>query len=252
MFITRRWLPRRRVRGRYRVRGELLLPSFLRFLEYGILMHLRLDREAVCVLLKKIFDDGLRCERPEVRVYSFPRVIMWGIQADMMLWIKKSFITPPVLSTRFASTTTYQFHELLPSLENLVTYIQQKFCSTGDKECYHRAELILAADSVDMNYDSISHALTVSGYWSQAPGAQGWTETIGKREAGTDQVEVGLLGAEQANDPEEIKMGGLLAAVGNDNELSKFFSPSAFKVPLIDSWFRACTFLIPITTSPAA
>ncbi|OJJ64923.1 hypothetical protein ASPSYDRAFT_138311 [Aspergillus sydowii CBS 593.65] len=160
--------------------------------------------EAVCALLKKIFDDGLRCERPE-----------------------KSFITPPVLSTRFASTTTYQFHELLPSLENLVTYIQQKFCSTGDKECYHRAELILAADSVDMNYDSISHALTVSGYWSQAPGAQGWTETIGKREAGTDQVEVGLLGAEQANDPEEIKMGGLLAAVGNDNELK----PALFSFP---------------------
>lgn len=103
-----------------------------------------------------------------------------------------------------------------------------------------------------MDYDSISHALTVSGYWSEAPGAQGWSETIGAREAGTDQVEVGLLGAEQANDPEEIKMGGLLAAIGKDNELSKFSSPSPFKVPLADSWLRAYTLLIPITASPIA
>lgn len=107
-------------------------------------------------------------------------------------------------------------------------------------------------DSVDIDYDSISHALTVSGYWSEAPGSQGWTETIGTREAGTDQVEVGLLGAEQASDPEEIKMGGLLAAVGKDNELSKFSSTSQFKVLLTHSWFRACTLLIPITTSPVA
>lgn len=55
MFITRQWLPRRRVRGRYRVRGELLLPSFLRFLEYGILMHLRFEQgSGVCIVEEDI------------------------------------------------------------------------------------------------------------------------------------------------------------------------------------------------------
>ncbi|KAL4737516.1 protein pbn1 [Aspergillus similis] len=160
-------------------------------------------REPLCTLLKKVFDDGLRCESPE-----------------------KSFITPPILSKRFASTAAYQFYELLPSLENLVTYIQQKFCGTDDK-CHQRAVSILSADSIDINYDSISHTLTMSGYWSQAPRGQGWTETIEKHEGGTDKVEVGLLGAEQASEPEEIKVGGLLAVVGQDEELK----PTLFSFP---------------------
>ncbi|KAL6239603.1 protein pbn1 [Aspergillus navahoensis] len=161
-------------------------------------------REPLCTLLKKVFDDGLRCESPE-----------------------KSFITPPILSTRFSSTAAYQFHELLPSLENLVTYIQQKFCQTEDDKCHQQAASILAADSVDINYDSISHALTMSGFWSQAPREQGWTEIIEKHKDGTDKVEIGLLGAEQANEPEEIKMGGLLAVVGQDEELK----PTLFSFP---------------------
>ncbi|KAL4883326.1 protein pbn1 [Aspergillus karnatakaensis] len=164
------------------------------------------ESEAVCALLEKIFGDGLGCES-----------------------VEKSFITPPILSTRFASTAAYQFHSLLPSLENLVTYIQQKFCMSRqeNEECYRRAELLLSADSVDINYDSISHALTFSGFWSKAPTADGWSETIRKDEGGTDKVEVGLLGAEQASDPEEIKMGGLLAVVGEDKELK----PTLFSFP---------------------
>ncbi|KAL4909406.1 protein pbn1 [Aspergillus multicolor] len=161
-------------------------------------------REPLCTLLSKVFDDGLRCESPET-----------------------SFITPPILSTRFASTAAYQFHELLPSLENLVTYIQHKFCPTKDEKCPQRAASILSADAVDINYDSISHALTLSGYWSEAPGGQGWTEIIAKHDGGTDKVEIGLLGAEQASEPEEIKMGGLLAVVGEDEELK----PTLFSFP---------------------
>jgi hypothetical protein len=85
--------------------------------------------------------------------------------------------------------------------------------------------LISSADSIDVNYDSISHSLTMSGYWSKAPGgADGWTEVIQKYQGAKGQVEVGLLGAEPANEPEEIKMGGLLAVVGEDTELSMFNS----------------------------
>jgi hypothetical protein len=117
-----------------------------------------------------------------------------------------------------------------------VTYIQQKFCGTDDK-CHQRAASILSADSVDINYDSISHALTMSGFWSQAPGGQGWTETIGKHEGGTDKVEVGLLGAEHANEPEEIKVGGLLAVVGQDEELS-MSSTSSSELAATNLWFK--------------
>ncbi|PTU24788.1 hypothetical protein P175DRAFT_0429428 [Aspergillus ochraceoroseus IBT 24754] len=156
----------------------------------------------LCTLLKKAFDPRLKCENAE-----------------------KSFI----LSTRSAaSTAAYQFYESLPSLDTLVTYLQQEICARDDLACSRHAALLLSADSVDLNYDSISHALTMSGLWSRAPeGAPGWTETIRKHAAGTDKVEVGLLGAEQATDPEEIKMGGLLAVVGEDTELK----PTLFSFP---------------------
>ncbi|KAL4957525.1 PIG-X [Aspergillus filifer] len=172
---------------------------------------------ALCTLLKKLFDDGLDCQSAE-----------------------KSFITPPVLSTRFASTAAYQYHSLLPSLRNLATYIQQNICTgtsaTEEEECHSLANLLLSADSLDINYDSISHAVTVSAFWAEAPGVKygqgqgqgkGWTEIIRKNRGGAEQVEVGLLGAEQANDVEEIKMGGLLGVVGRDEEMK----PTLFSFP---------------------
>ncbi|KAL4801017.1 PIG-X [Aspergillus venezuelensis] len=175
---------------------------------------------ALCTLLRKVFDDGLDCQSAE-----------------------KSFITQPVLSTRFASTAAYQYHSLLPTLTNLAAYIEQKICTgtsataTDEEECDFRTNLLLSADSLDINYDSISHAVTVSAFWAEAPGVdyggqrrgqgKGWTEIIRKNRGGAEQVEVGLLGAEQANDVEEIKMGGLLGVVGRDEEMK----PTLFSFP---------------------
>ncbi|KAL5360364.1 PIG-X [Aspergillus floccosus] len=153
--------------------------------------------ENVCALLKKAFDDGLKCETPET-----------------------SFITPPLLSTRFASTAALQFHSALPSLQNLVTYLQHKACASTDEDCVRRVAELLTADSIDVNYDTISHALTISGYWSRTP-SKGWTEEVRARAAGKDQIEVGLLGTEKAIEPEEIQMGGVLAVVGKEDELSR-------------------------------
>ncbi|KAF7593786.1 protease B nonderepressible form [Aspergillus hancockii] len=159
--------------------------------------------DSVCTLLKRVFDDGLKCTSPE-----------------------ESFITPPVLSTRFASTASFQYYNSLASLDNLVTYIENKICSSSDEQCLRHAASIRSANSVDINYDSISHSLTVLGYWSQSPG-KGWTDEIRKHAAGTDQVEVGLLGTEKATEPEEIKIGGLLGVVGKDDALK----PTLFSFP---------------------
>jgi hypothetical protein len=72
---------------------------------------------------------------------------------------------------------------------------------------------------VDIDYDSISHALTVSGLWTSSPKG-GWTEKLDKPASAADQLEIGILGAEPGLEPEEIKMGGLLAVVGEDKKLS--------------------------------
>lgn len=61
----------------------------------------------------------------------------------------------------------------------------------------------------------------MSTLWASAPSG-GWTEDIQKPASGADQVEFGLLGAEPGIEPQEIKMGGLLAVVGQDKKMSKF------------------------------
>jgi hypothetical protein len=110
-------------------------------------------------------------------------------------------------------------------LNGLVTYIQQKICR-ANTACLEHAASILSADSVDIDYDSISHSFIISGYFSKSPGNRGWTEKIRQREFGWDKVEVGLLELEGATNPEELSMGGLLTVVGEDDKPSMFANPS--------------------------
>ncbi|CAG8205670.1 unnamed protein product [Penicillium nalgiovense] len=140
-----------------------------------------------------------------------------------------SFITPPLRSTQFASSASLQYYTYLPSIQSLVRYIQTTVCdhSRADGlECHTRADALLSADSVDIDYDSVSHALTVSGLWTSPP-MGGWTDQFQKPASAADQIEFGLLGADAGLEPEEIKMGGLLAVVGHDKKLK----PTMFSFP---------------------
>lgn len=112
----------------------------------------------------------------------------------------------------------------MPSLQSLVAFLRRTAChqqQVGGTECHDRADSLLTADSVDIDYDSTSQSLTVAGLWANAP-TGGWSEDILKPTSNADQVEFGLLGAEQDTRPEDIKMGGLLAVVGSDKKLSAF------------------------------
>lgn len=114
-------------------------------------------------------------------------------------------------------------------MDNLIKYIQNTVCdqiSRDSTECHTQADALLSVDSLDIDYDSISHALTMSGFWANPPKG-GWTAQFKKPSSAADQLEFGLLGAEPGLEPEEIKMGGLLAVVGQDKKLSM--------------WLRSCT-----------
>lgn len=147
---------------------------------------------------------------------------LFSFRADLSFH-QISFTTPPILSQRFASTSALQFHSLLPSLADSVTYIQHVICHRDDTDCQSHASSLLSADSVDIDYDSISHSLTFSAFWSKPPeGKDGWTEDIRKHNKGTNEkVEVGLLAAQKAVEPEELSMGGFLTVIGEDKKLSK-------------------------------
>lgn len=185
-------------------------------------------------MLKKIFDEDLKCLLPEVifRESKANDFLLQGpffFRADLS-FRQISFTTSPILSQRFASTSALQFHSLLPSLADLVTYIQQVICNPNDTDCQSHASSLLSADSVDIDYDSISHSLTFSGFWSKPPeGQDGWTEDIRKHNKGTNEkVEVGLLAAQKAVEPEELSMGGFLTVIGEDKKLSKLTPADKF------------------------
>src|SRR4051794_13046301 len=120
--------------------------------------------------------------------------------AAQYLWIsQETFINVPVLSERFSMASSMQYHQLLPSLKDLIAYIQEKICPTGDVDCRTEVGGILSASYVDIDFDTISHALTLSIFWESSP-AGTWSETI-KRRQKSDTVEIGVLNTEKAKDP---------------------------------------------------
>lgn len=123
---------------------------------------------------------------------------------------------------RFASNTATQYYQHLEDLTNLVEYIQQKICSASDKECLSRAATLLYASSVDIDFDTISHALNIVAYWEPQTWELGITNLASK-----NRVEVGILSAETPLQPEELSLAGFLTVVGEDSKPS----PTLFAFP---------------------
>lgn len=145
---------------------------------------------------------------------------------DISLVLQTSFVSQPLLSERFASGASMHYYHTTPSISEFVNYIQETACSgLEDKvSCEASTASLLQADYIDLDFDSISHALILNAYWSKAPDTVGWTEKITKDVNGQDKVEVGVLANERTQDKEELSLGGFLAVVGEDEKLSEFES----------------------------
>lgn len=159
--------------------------------------------DRVCELLHKVFGEDLRCDTP-----------------------RTSFISPSLVSERFAQTASLQYYSLLPSMRRLAAYIQRKICKPSDLTCIHTASLLNLADAVDFDYDSISHALTMTVLWSKQPEViydpigefttfDAWNLDIQSNR--NDKVEVGILSAAPAVEPSDLQLSGFLTVVGEDD-----------------------------------
>ncbi|KAJ5523507.1 hypothetical protein N7513_013051 [Penicillium frequentans] len=162
--------------------------------------------DALCSVLRTAFgvvEDDVICTSPE-----------------------DTFITPPLRATESGIAASLQYHTQLPSLTSLVDFLVKSACA-GDGPCTaHDLTLLLKADNVDLDFDITSNTLTISGVWNNAPESV-WSETIKGPVSKADKVEFGLLGAEKGIDADEIKVGGLLAVVGEDKKLK----PTMFSFP---------------------
>lgn len=113
-----------------------------------------------------------------------------------------------------------QYHEALPSIIQLANYIKRKVCSTANTSCHIHAASITSADYIDIDYDTISQTVVLSGFWHAAPDPKGWIESIANSK-GQANIEIGILAKEKAVQESEISLGGQLITLGRDTEFSK-------------------------------
>ena len=150
-----------------------------------------------------------------------------------------------MISERFSSSAAYQYWELLPSPEGLVTYIQQKVCGQ-DELCKVKAKALNHADYLDMDYDTISQSLVLNAFWHVSPHSAAWEEKISIRQ-GSTKVDIGILANEKPTQPEELSLGGFLTILGEDAKPSTQYDPLFSPVRLKLS--RSHALLLPLPSS---
>lgn len=168
----------------------------------------------LCDLLHKVFGHDLRCVSPQ-----------------------STFTRPALISERFAQTASLQYYSLLPSIKHLAAYLQRTVCTPSDLVCLHTTSLLNLADSVDVDYDSISHTLTLTAMWSRQPEViydpigefttlDAWNLDI-ELHRPSDKVEVGILSPAPVTDPSDLQLSGFLTVVGEDDHAK----PTLFSFP---------------------
>lgn len=168
----------------------------------------------LCPLLKQVFSADLRCESAN-----------------------ESFTRPDILSERFTSAAALQFHSRVPSLSRLVAWLQKNICDASNVVCRHDVALLNLADYVDFDFDSISHALTITAYWSKPPAVLmdpigEWTTydhwNLAVDGLANDRNEIGILRTNPGQESAQLQMEGFLTVVGEDSapKPTMFFFPS--------------------------
>ncbi|KAI3397020.1 hypothetical protein diail_11347 [Diaporthe ilicicola] len=135
---------------------------------------------------------------------------------------KSSFTSLP--SDRFSHATAFQYHQPLEDLSTFTKYVANDLCpspesassSTEASPCASRVDLLSTASSLDISYDTISHALRVTGTW----GFQDRTLQVVSPEAKNNRVEVGILATDKPHgiEPHELGLSGSLTVLGQDKK----------------------------------
>lgn len=113
-----------------------------------------------------------------------------------------------------------QFYSPADSIAPFHDYLRELVCgSDADQKCGSRIDHLQNADYVDITYDAISQSLVLSAFTSQQ--AEPWQLTIAAP-APEQKVEIGVLGLDNAIDPEGITLSGFIHVVGVDNKLGNF------------------------------
>ncbi|KAK5167330.1 protease B nonderepressible form [Saxophila tyrrhenica] len=139
--------------------------------------------------------------------------------------VTESWTRPSVLSERFAASSSYQYYHYWPLRRQLGEVFLTKACAgegPGLAECDRVLDELGQADYIDVDFDVISHAVTLTALWSSLDAskspllAQRVSRPIRKTRT-NDRVEVGVLHPEEATEPEKLSLGGFLTVIGDNN-----------------------------------
>ncbi|KAK4539998.1 hypothetical protein LTR36_009896 [Oleoguttula mirabilis] len=147
----------------------------------------------ICPLLKQLFSPDLKCDS-----------------------VAHSFSSPPILSERFSHSSSYQYFHPLARLLHFQTFLARTLCGKFKGLCVNEAAALSYASYVDIDFDAISHAVTLTAFWREGIEA-GAARTVARKWRGGDSLEVGILQSEVADEVEEVKMGGYLTVVGEED-----------------------------------
>ncbi|KAH6719600.1 PIG-X [Leptodontidium sp. MPI-SDFR-AT-0119] len=158
--------------------------------------------EFLCPLLKKVFGD-LDCITPE-----------------------KSFTTLP--RDRFSHSSASQFYSPLPNLLDFTSYLTHKLCpsrsATTDPTCLPRVQALSSASTLEIDFDTISHALTLTAYFPPSTQSLSLSKPV---LAPSSRMEIGILSVEKPKEVEELSLGGFLTVLGENTKPS----PTLFSFP---------------------
>lgn len=129
--------------------------------------------------------------------------------------------------------STWQWFQYAPSRDGLGWWILGEVCDAGEahgeslEACRGRLDAAGGASYIDVDFDAISHALTLTAVWSpfrsgMEPDLKQASRTVSKARQ-RDRVEVGTLQIEQSDEPEELSLGGFLTVLGEDDRPSEFY-----------------------------
>lgn len=130
-----------------------------------------------------------------------------------------SFSSPSILSGRFSSASTYQYYSPLPKIIHFQLFLARAICKETTEQCIYEAASLLYSSYIDIDYDALSHVVTLTAFWRAGiqPGAAITASRIWKT---GNSLEVGILQNEEPDEPEEMKLGGYITEVGQQEKPS--------------------------------
>ena len=108
-----------------------------------------------------------------------------------------------------------QYYSYLPTLTQLVSYVQKNICPSFSKTCKEEAQSLLGVSYLDVDYDTTSSNVVLIAFWDSPSKEPNWTDHI-PAPPGEQTIEVGVLTHEPNPDPEDIAFGGFLTVLGRD------------------------------------